>query len=116
MKKLILVLIMTIMPQLFFSAFAQQTRVINLHSDGAYILNMDNRPMELDISNKNVVNAEVLTELYTPDSQLVVRTFQEGISYITFKLKNKPNTIKVLVDNRSPVDKEVIEIDRVKEP
>lgn len=116
MKRLILLLIMTLIPQFLFSAFAEQVRVINLHSDGAYILYVDNRPMELDVSNKNVIDAEILTELYTPESQLVIRTFQEGISYITFKLKNKSNTIKVLVDNKAPVDKDVIEIDKVKEP
>lgn len=116
MKKLILILIMTLIPQLSLCAFAEQIRIINLHADGAYILNLDNRPMELNVSNKNVINAEVLTELYTSDSQLVLRTYQEGISYITFRLKNKLNTIKVLVDNNAPVDKDLIEIDKVKEP
>ncbi len=91
------------------------TDVINLHTDSAYIMSVQNRPMQLKVSNENVIKAEVVTDLYTPESQIVIRSFEEGISYVTFKIKGTMQTIKVLVDDKAPVDKNLTEIDRVKE-
>ena len=116
MKKIISIVIISIISQLFCTVFADDTKVINLHTNGAYILDLKYRPLEMNVSNKNVINAEVATELYSPQSQLVIRTYDEGISYITYKIKNQKAVIKVLVDNNAPVDNEVVEIDKVKEP
>ena len=91
-------------------------RVINLHTDCAYMLGINERPIELKVSNEKVIRAEVVTDLYSPESQIVIKSLEEGISYITFKTKSKPHSIKVLVDNKSPADKDLTEIDKVKEP
>ena len=91
-------------------------KVINLHTDGAYLVGLSERPIELKVSNENVIRAEVVTDLYSPEAQIVIKTLEEGISYITFKTKSKPHSIKVLVDNNSPIDKDLTEIDKVKEP
>ena len=91
-------------------------KIINLHTDGAYIVGLDERPIELKVSNEKVIRAEVVTNLYSPESQIVIKSLEEGISYITFKTKSKPHSIKVLVDNNSPVDKDLTEIDKVREP
>lgn len=98
-------------------AFCQNAeRVINLHTDGAYMIGLSERPIELKVSNENVLRAEVVTNLYSPESQIVIKSIEEGISYITFKTKSKQHSIKVLVDNNSPVDKDLTEIDKVREP
>ena len=111
MKKFILLLTMVLFSQLFINANAKEPdKTINLHTDGAYILLLNTRPIEMTISNPQIINAEVTTEIYSQDSQ----TLTEGIAYINYKLKNTPQTIKVLVDNNAPVDKDVIEIDKVK--
>lgn len=115
MKKFILLLTMVLFSQLFINANAKEPdKTINLHTDGAYILLLNTRPIEMTISNPQIINAEVTTEIYSQDSQIVIKTLTEGIAYINYKLKNAPQTIKVLVDNNAPVDKDVIEIDKVK--
>ena len=115
MKKFILLLTMVLFSQLFINANAKEPdKTINLHTHGAYILLLNTRPIEMTISNPQIINAEVTTEIYSQDSQIVIKTLTEGIAYINYKLKNTPQTIKVLVDNNAPVDKDVIEIDKVK--
>ena len=116
MKKIILILILTLISQAVSFAAENSPSVINLHTDCAYVLDLDSRPMELQITNKNVVNAEIVTDILGVESQLVINTFNEGISYITYKANNITYTIKVLVDNQEPEDKNLLEIDKVKEP
>lgn len=120
MKKTVLFTITALIINLlcFSITFAAEksTSVFNLHTDGAYVLDLNYRPMDLQITNKNVVNAEAVTDILGTESQLVIRTFDEGISYITYKSNNIVYTIKVLVDNKEPVDDSLLEIDKVKEP
>ncbi len=121
MKKFFLTITIIIFSIFIYScqkpAFCQNVdRIVNLHTDGAYILEMNERPIGLKVSNEKVIRAEVVTDLYTTESQIVIKSFEEGISYITFKTKSKPHSIKVLVDNNSPSDKDLTEIDKVKEP
>lgn len=98
-------------------AFGQNAeKVINLHTDGAYMIGLSERPIELKVSNENVLRAEVVTNLYSPESQIVIKSLEEGISYITYKTKSKMHSIKVLVDDNAPVDKDLTEIDKVREP
>lgn len=116
MKKIILILTMLLLPQFFSHASAQEpVKTINLHSGAAYILDFDKRPIELQVTNPRILKAEVTTEIFSEESQIVIRTYEEGISYITFKNGNTPKTIKVLIDNKAPLDDSVIELDTVKE-
>lgn len=116
MKRIILVLILTLLCQSTSFAAEKNTSVFNLHTDGAYVLDLDSRPMDLQITNKNVVNAEAVTDIIGTESQLVITTFNEGISYITYKSNNVIHTIKILVDNKEDVDENLLEIDKIKEP
>lgn len=52
MKKFILLLTMVLFSQLFINANAKEPdKTINLHTDGAYILLLNTRPIEMTISN-----------------------------------------------------------------
>ena len=112
MKKIIL-FILIIFPQIFSSVFAENNSVYNLHTNNAYILDLTVRPMDIQITNNSIIKVEVVTDLFTTNSQLVIQTFDEGISYITYKSNEKSHTVKILVDNKSDVD--LLEIDKPKE-
>lgn len=120
MKKAVIYAVTALIFSLLFStalfAAEKNTSVLNLHTDGAYILDLSSRPMDLQITNKNVINAEAVTDILGAESQLVITTFNEGISYITYKSNNVIHTIKILVDNKEQVDENLLEIDKVKEP
>lgn len=112
MKKFLLFILITL-PQIFSIAFAEDSAIYNLHTNNAYILELTVRPMDLQITNNSIIKAEVVTDIFTTNSQMVITTFDEGISYITYKSNNKPYTIKILVDNKANVD--LLEIDKPKE-
>ena len=69
------------------------------------------RPIDLQVTNSEVIKAESVTGIFTNDSHLVIKTFKEGISYISYKANEKVYTIKILVDNNANVD--LIEIDKI---
>lgn len=110
MKKLFDILILAILPLFFCSVFAQDVSVYNLNSQNAYILAINGRPFDLSVSNPDVLKVSVVTDLFSTNSQLVLETFKEGISYITYRLNDKEQVAKILVDNKSVVD--LIELDR----
>lgn len=120
MKKILLTLnsvILLFICACIYPAFCQNTdKTFNIHTDGAYMISINERPLELKVTNEKVIRVEVITDLYSPESQIVIRSFGEGISYINFKTRTKSHSIKVLVDNNSPVDTDLTEIDKVKEP
>ena len=116
MKKMILALAVFLSVQTFCSVFAVEVnKTINLHSGCAYLYNLDKRPMDMKVSNPNVLKSEAVTEIYSPESQRVLTTLEEGISYVSFKQGGKPYTIKFLVDDKQPVDASVVEIDMIKD-
>lgn len=112
MKKIFL-FILIILPQIFSSVFAEDSSVYNLHTNSAYILDLSNRPKDLQVTNPSIIKAETVTDIFSTDSQLVIKTFDEGISYITYKFDEQAFTIKILVDNKSTED--LLEIDKPKE-
>ena len=117
MKKL-LTLFFILMLQNSAQVYALDTqKTINLHSDNVYILSLDARPKNIDVSNPSVVEVTSTSDSFTQTGQLVFNTQQEGISYVTYKYgrNNDSATIKVLVDNRQAVDASVIELDTVKD-
>lgn len=110
MKKSLDILILMILPLFFCSVFAKDIPVYNLNSNGAYILQINHRPFDLAVSNTDILKVSVVTDLFSTNSQLVLETFKEGISYITYKANDNSQTIKVLIDNKSNVD--LVEIDK----
>lgn len=112
MKKLILLTIILILSQLFLFAYAEENDVLNLHSNNSYILELNTRPFDVQITNPRIIKTEITTDLYTNNSQLILTTIQEGISYVSYKTNNIIRTIKILVDNQAPITQTVIEIDK----
>ena len=92
-------------------------KTINLHSGSVYILNVDARPKDIQVTNPNILEVTSTSDSFTPTGQLVLSTRQEGISYITYKYgkTNSEYTIKVLIDNNQSVDPSVIELDTIKD-
>lgn len=115
MKKLIsaLLLLFAIQTQVFS---LETETTINLHANCSYILDLEKRPIDLQVTNPRILEADSTTEIYSQQSQLMLTTLDEGISYVTFKLGNIHHTIKVLVDNNEEIDSSVTEIDTIKEP
>lgn|SRR5574344_1630850 len=117
MKKLILTLILLLIPNLYSCAFGiESDKTINLHSENAYILELPQRATNIQITNPRILEAEINTDIFTNDAQIILKTSDEGISYLSYKTDNKTITVKVLIDNNADVDDSVIEIDQVKEP
>lgn len=92
-------------------------KTINLHAGGVYILEVDARPKDIQVTNPNILEVTSTSDSFTPTGQLVLRTQQEGISYITYKYgkSNAKYTIKVLIDNNQSVDGSVFELDTIKD-
>ena len=110
MKRLLIILTLIILPLFLGSVFAKDTPVYNLHSEGVYLLSVGHRPFDLSVSNTDVIKVGVVTDLFSTNTQLVLQSVKEGISYITYKVDDKEYVIKILVDNNSNVD--LIEIDK----
>ena len=114
MKKLLLTLITLLFIPTMTLALDDNT-VINLKTGNAYILELNARPLNLQNSNPKIVLVEAMTDIDSVNSSLVLTTYQEGIAYITFKLKNKQKTIKLLIDNKAEEDKNLLIIDKVED-
>lgn len=115
MKKIILTTLILLTAQTCVSAMDTE-KTINLHTNTSYILDLDKRPMDLQITNPRILEAEATTDIFSEQSQLMLTTREEGISYVTFKQGKINRTLKILVDNNEKVDESVIEIDTIKEP
>ena len=94
MKRLLLIV------SLFFMFQAQVFSVesvcdLNLNSNNSYILILPYRPLELKSSNNEVVRVESVTNFDEDDSSILITTFKEGISYISFMQKTKEITSKL---------------------
>ncbi len=98
-----------------FAITAQKT--INLHSDGVYVLSTEARPKNIEVTNPNILEVTSTSDSFSPTGQLLFTTYNEGISYVTYKYgkANTDYTIKVLIDNNQSVDQSVIELDTIKE-
>ena len=110
MKKLILALIISI-----FATTAnavENNTVLNLKTDNSYIIPLKNRPQDLQNSNTKIVNVDAITGITAEDSSILITTFEEGISYITFKENDIPITIKLLIDNKAEQDKNLMILDK----
>ncbi|MBS4760811.1 MAG: hypothetical protein KHX03_08960 [Clostridium sp.] len=113
MKKLLLFLSLLILPQFLINAHAIESgAVLNLHTNESYILDLKQRPKDIQNSNPRIVKAESVTEIFTTDSNLIITTYEEGIAYITFKLNEKNTTIKLLIDDKADEDKGLLKLDK----
>lgn len=110
MKKLILILATLILSQAPNYAFENGT-VLNLHSEKTYVIDIDSRPSDIQVSNKRISTVNSTTELYSDVSQLLITTSEEGISYITYKVKDVTKTIKLLIDNNADEDSDIWTLD-----
>ena len=115
MKKFTVLLVTIILTQVFSMALSQDVKVYNMHTDKAYIIDLDVRPMDLQITNSNILKATTVTDIFSNNSQLIIETFKEGISYISYKFKDKSYTVKVLIDNNAEQDESLMELDKIKE-
>ena len=111
MKRLLLIV------SLFFMFQAQVFSVesvcdLNLNSNNSYILILPYRPLELKSSNNEVVRVESVTNFDEDDSSILITTFKEGISYISFMQKTKEITYRFLVDDLSKEDISLIKLDK----
>lgn len=111
MKKLLLILTALILMPVQVYAI-ENGAVLNLKTGNSYILPLQKRPLKLQNSNPRAVCAEAVTNIEEADTSLLITTFEEGISYITFKQKNSEITLKLLIDNQAEEDKNIIKIDR----
>lgn len=114
MKKILLTTLLILTTQCYALA-NEPDKTINLHTNSSYILDLEKRPMELQITNPRILEAEATTDIYSEHSQLMLTTFNEGISYVTFKQGKINHTLKILIDNNEDLDKSVIELDTLKE-
>lgn len=112
MKKLILILATIIFAQAPNYAFENGT-VLNLHSEKTYVIDIEGRPNDIQVSNKRISTVNSTTELYSDESQLLITTSEEGISYVTYKIKNVTKTIKLLIDNKADEDPNLWVLDEV---
>lgn len=115
MKKLLTVfLILLIQPVCQVFALNPE-KTINLHSDSIYILNIDKRPQDIQVTNPRILEATTTSDIFSQSGQIVLTTQEEGISYVTYKQGKITYTIKVLIDNQQEVDSSVIELDTLED-
>lgn len=115
MKKLLTVLCLSMLFTVSQAFALNPQKTINLHSDGVYILNVEKRPQDIQVTNPRILEVTSTGDIFSANSQLVLTTQEEGISYVTYKQGDITYTIKVLIDNQEEVDSSVIELDTIKE-
>ena len=86
--------------------------VLNLETQNSYIIQLQNRPLNIENSNSKIVTVDAVTGINASDSSLLITTMEEGISYVTFKENNKEITIKLLIDNKAGADKDLLILDK----
>lgn len=113
MKKLLSLLIILITTQINSTAQAIESgAILNLHTKESYVVDLNARPKDLQNSNQRIVKVDVVTEIETTDSDLIITTFEEGIAYITVKLNEKNVTIKLLIDDKGDETQDYIKLDQ----
>ncbi len=115
MKKLLAIFCLLIASTGSSALALEPQKTINLHSDGVYILSIEKRPIDIQVTNPRILEVTSTSDIFSTSSQLVMTTQEEGISYITYKQGNVTYTIKVLIDNQQDVDSSVIELDSIKD-
>lgn len=114
MKKLILLMTFIILCPNVANAL-ENSSVMNLHTNEAYVVDLNARPMELQNSNPRIVKTEAVTDIYPEDSSLLINTFEEGISYVSFKLNGKLKTVKILIDDKGVEDEGLTKLDKIED-
>ncbi len=117
MKKLLTLFLMLFLQNSVQVFALEPQKTLNLHSGNVYVMSIDSRPKNIEVTNPAVVEVTSTSDSFTQTGQLVFNTLQEGISYVTYKhgRNNASSTIKVLVDNHQAVDASVIELDIIKD-
>lgn len=109
MKKFLTALVLCLIP---LNAFAFDDTNLTLKKGEAYMLFIDERPVNMVVSEPKVLSVQTAADLYNVSQHLVIRTYSTGESNIVITT-NKKNvyTVKVKVENDSIVSNEVFEID-----
>lgn len=115
MKKLFTALLILLMQPAGQVLALNPEKTINLHSDSIYILNVDKRPQDIQVTNPRILEATTTSDIFSQSGQIVLTTQEEGISYVSYKQGKITCTIKVLIDNNEDVDESVIELDTIKD-
>jgi hypothetical protein len=92
---------------------SEDDNVLNLHAGNSYILFLDERPLNLQNSNTRILKVDLVTNVLDNNSSLLITAVEEGISYITYKINEETKTLKILIDNNSQDDKNLIKLDKV---
>ena len=112
-KKILFLLMLMFISNVFSTANAVEPKqVLNLHTNESYVIDFSARPKFIKNSNTQIVKAESITDIFSQDASLLITTFREGISYISFQLNNKEVTLKLLIDNNAQEDDSILKLDR----
>lgn len=109
MKKFLLSLILLSFP---LNAFAFDNCNLTLKKNEAYMLFIDEKPVEMVVSQPKVVNVMLSSDLYNVSHHIVIKTFSKGKTDIFITtVKGNKYTIKVDVEENPIISSEVFELD-----
>ena len=88
--------------------------VLNLKTGNSYIIPLNNRPLDIENTNTQIVTVDAITSIESNDNSILITTIEEGIAYIKFKENEKTITIKLLIDDQAEQDKDLLILDKLK--
>ncbi len=91
------------------SAFcANYTENLILQPTDTAMLFFDERPMNLEISNPNIVKARTISNIFADDSKVTVEALDFGTSNLIVKTKSNQYLYKIEVQKNPPKDTSMI--------
>lgn len=93
------------------TAFAVQTKNLTLKNDDEYILFMDSRPMQIQISNPRLVKVQVVSDIFNTDSKVIIKTYDKGTTNIFLKTKTDGLMLNVSITDKANLNDNIMQID-----
>ena len=105
---------LTLTLALFFplAASAFQDCNLTLKKKEAYMLFIDERPIQMTVSNPNVMSVQLASDLFNVSHHIVIKTYSTGQSDLLISTdEGKKYTVKVNVETNPVISNEVFEVD-----
>ena len=109
MKKLLTLTIALFFP---LAAFAFQDCNLTLKKKEAYMLFIDERPVQMTVSNPKVMSVQLASDLFNVSHHIVIKTHSTGKADLLISTASGKNyTVKVSVETNPVISNEVFEVD-----
>lgn len=87
---------------------ANSTETLILQPTDTAVLFFDERPMDLKVSNPDIVKVQTISNIFANDSKVTVEALDLGTSNLVVKTKNNQYLYKIKVQEQPPKDTSMI--------